>query len=212
MSDFENYPVWIELVSNFKTKKQITLTPFNWVVYVRYFEKDELALFLELGIDVHKFIKDVISHLLEPNFMTGSFIVHTDEGHYYQPTESIEKMKSPEYTTVKLQELAEIWQYNYASIDCIQLCLDINNGPSICALKYFLENGLSFQLSHIKNNLSTEIITLMVQNGLDIQEIALAHVEKFRDEKKSYYQTFCEFAKCGVDLTELFLQTQKVSN
>jgi hypothetical protein len=182
-------PFWIGLCAHVKKTGHRGLEPFNWYMYAEFFTRDQLVQFAELYPEaIKKYQHYVISCLLDSKSTIK---------------DKIQKLKT----------LHELWNYDYSKADHIKSCLRLKiSDRSI--YKYFLDCGLNFNQGHLKyaGEISVDILDFMVENGLELNNVATAVVTALNKQNVVLMQKLRHLAEHGIDLTGQLLELPKSSS
>jgi hypothetical protein len=190
INDFidDEHPVWIELCKTVSVPSYMTKmneSKRRWISYIKYFTKDEMMLFIEAYPNAVMYIKNVIVNILE----------------YVEELEDMVKL---------LESLLEAWGCSYdkfEEFDCIAVCLTFmitsRTIPLACNLvEYFLDKGSTFKKHHTYNavKFGEPMIQLMLDNGVNLNDITAAFFQRFRDTNSDQFKTLKFLSQTNADL------------
>jgi hypothetical protein len=185
-------PIWVELCETVKVpeyRDAMRSSDAYWYSYIKYFTKDQLALFIEAFPNAIKFMSIVITNILR---------------NIYVVSESIKLLDS----------LTETWGCDYSAqeYDYIKLCLEMSDSASVYdIIKYFLEHGVMFQKHHIPNALlfGEKMMQLMLDNGVELDDIATIFCQKFCNAYPTQFANLKFLFGTGIDLFGYIDKTEK---
>jgi hypothetical protein len=180
-------PFWIELCTHIKKVRHRHLEPSNWYIFVEYFTTGQLAQFNEFYPGVEKYQMHVVNGLLESK------------------SETQDKIQ-------KLETLRELWDYDYSKVDHIGSCLILKKSDR-ALYQYFLDCGSTFVKEHCKyiDSINTDILSLMVENGIELDAIGTALITAFNKKNTGLMQKLRYLVENGVDVAGQLLELPKVS-
>jgi hypothetical protein len=189
------HPFWIELKRLIRDTHTGLLTTKNWYLYVKNFTRDHMIKFLEVCTDVQICKISVVSEL-----------ILNESGHERKKLDG----SSVDIFT-RLDELVELWHYDYSEFDCIGIVVDNFSeagDEDYKLIKYFLDHGSQLNQHHGKAAfyLSNDAVNLLLDRGLDPNEMLSCIVQDMRDDNENIFEKLRLFAKLNLDITGHFLE------
>jgi hypothetical protein len=165
-----------------------------WFCYVKYFTREQRIKFLEIYPDVESRSLLVIFYVLGQNQSSLNPFSEKD-------------------LLIVLEELVELWHYDFTKHDCIGFCF-YNKMYSFDIIKYFVDCGLEFKPEHASYTLmlGENILNLMIGQGFDPDILASKLLSNLRTEHEFIFNKLLFFAKMDFDLTGHFIDVNFNTN
>jgi hypothetical protein len=182
------HPLWQELCEYTKDKLYGTkLTVRNWPEYVIKFTRDQVAGFVDICFDVQVYKKRIVLGIINAS-------------KYYKGD------KFSQITT-RLDELIELWNYDYEDIDCIRMCIDFSDSNYLL-IKYFSDNGAQVNKKHAEgiSYANMNVLNLLLDKGLDPDDAFRDIIEGMRYEYPEVFEQLHLFAKLNTDMISHILE------
>jgi hypothetical protein len=181
-----NDPIWIEIVDYIKNNYHMIIFSHDWYYFVIYFTRDHLIKFLDICPNVLEVQADVVHGII-------------------QIKKSLHKTEQD--LLKRLDELTELWAYDYSKDNYISMCLrkDVHSIP---ILKYFMDRGSTFEEDHAKYafHVKEDVLNFMMENGMDADKLASATIKYITFAHRSISDRLKFFARQNLDMTGHLLE------
>jgi hypothetical protein len=188
----ENHPLWVEIKNDFK-ERGCTLQAKYWIAGLMGYTTEQLYQLAEICPEINEHPGRIAEIIIQEY---DKFIGKSDK---FLIKGTVEQLIS------RLNDLVSIWGFEYQKYDCLSVCLGTYYTP-VSIIKFFLEQGSSFESSHIKylTNANSEVIELMLELSPNPDSIVEEYIKYTLANKSKELKILQIFSAHNFDLTSHF--------